>query len=79
LTSVLNPVITTGLSGRSPRLSSRACVIMRGPEVRVDRRDDRLDDEPPPVLGSWKRLYAAVLLNALFVMALVFVFSRWPY
>jgi hypothetical protein len=52
---------------------------MRGPEVRVDRRDGRLDDDPPPVLGSWKRLYAAVLLNALVVMALVFLFSRWPY
>jgi hypothetical protein len=54
--------------------------MMRGPEVRVDRRDESPpDDEPPPVLGSWKRLYGAVLLNALLVMALVFVFSRWRY
>lgn len=46
----------------------------------MDRRDDApAVDEPPPVLGSWTRLYAAVIVNALAVMALVFVFSRWRY
>jgi hypothetical protein len=48
------------------------------PEDRgVDRPAD--DEEAPPVLGTWKRLYGAVVLNALLVMALVFVFSRWRY
>jgi hypothetical protein len=47
------------------------------PEFRGD--DPAADDEAPPVLGSWKRLYGAVLLNALLVMALVWVFSGWPY
>ena len=45
-----------------------------------ERPDDRpADEEAPPVLGSWQRLYAAVVLNALLVMALVSVFSRWRY
>jgi len=30
-------------------------------------------------LGSWGRLYTAVLLTALVVMVLAFLFSRWPY
>jgi hypothetical protein len=30
-------------------------------------------------LGSWGRLYAAVLVTALVVMVLAFLFSRWPY
>ena len=54
--------------------------MMRGPEVPVDRPEDHpADEEPPPVFGTWPRMYAAVLLNALLVMALVFVFSRWRY
>ncbi len=56
--------------------------MIRGPERPVPefRADDRpADDEGPPVLGTWKRLYGAVILNALLVMALVYVFSRWRY
>ncbi len=36
-------------------------------------------DDQPPLLGSWRRLYLAVLLNALLVMALIAAFSagRW--
>jgi hypothetical protein len=30
-------------------------------------------------LGSWRRLYGAVLATALGVMVLAFLFSRWPY
>jgi hypothetical protein len=46
----------------------------------VDRPEDRVaGEEPPPVFGTWRRIYAAVLLNALLVMALVYVFSRWRY
>lgn len=36
------------------------------------------DDQAPP-LGSWARLYSAVLLTALLVMALIGVFSAWQY
>jgi hypothetical protein len=46
----------------------------------VDRLDDRVaSEDPPPLFGTWKRIYAAVVLNAILVMALVFLFSRWPY
>jgi hypothetical protein len=45
----------------------------------VDRPDDRVASEEPPLFGTWKRIYAAVVLNAILVMALVFLFSRWPY
>ena len=47
------------------------------PEDRAVERS--ADEEAPPVLGSWKRLYGAVVLNALLVMVLVYVFSRWRY
>ncbi len=41
--------------------------------------EDRAPDERVPVFGTWPRIYAAVILNALVVMALVALFSRWPY
>jgi hypothetical protein len=37
------------------------------------------DDEPVPVFGTWPRIYAAVIVSALTVMALVAVFSAFPY
>ncbi len=32
-----------------------------------------------PLFGSWRTLYAAVILCALMVMALLALFSRWPF
>jgi hypothetical protein len=37
------------------------------------------DDERVPLFGTWPRIYAAVLLNAVVIMALIYLFSRWPY
>ena len=37
------------------------------------------DDERVPLFGTWPRIYAAVVLSALTVMALVAVFSAFPY
>ena len=37
------------------------------------------DDERVPLFGTWPRIYAAVILCALAVMALVAVFSAFPY
>jgi hypothetical protein len=37
------------------------------------------DDEAVPVFGTWTRIYVAVLVNLLLVMAALLVFSRWPY
>jgi hypothetical protein len=36
-------------------------------------------DEPVPLLGSWARLYAAVLASALAVMGLLALFSHWSW
>ena len=35
------------------------------------------DEEPPPILGSWKRLYALVLLNLALLIALFYLFTKW--
>ena len=37
------------------------------------------DDERIPVFGTWPRIYAAVILCALFSMALIALFSGWPF
>lgn len=42
----------------------------RGP--RVDG-----DEEPPPLLGSWRALYAAVIGELLLVIVLCGALSRW--
>ena len=38
-------------------------------------------DEPErvPLFGSWRAIHAAVMLCALLVMALLALFSRWPF
>jgi hypothetical protein len=40
----------------------------------MDQEDDR-----PPLLGSWPRLYAAVVIWLAVVMAGIALFSRWPF
>ena len=40
-------------------------------------RKERADEEPPPILGSWKRLYALVLLNLAALILLFWLFTRW--
>ena len=37
------------------------------------------DDERVPLFGTWTRIYAAVLLNLVLMMAALLLFSRWPY
>jgi hypothetical protein len=37
------------------------------------------DDDDVPVFGTWRRIYAAVVVSALVVMALVALFSRWEF
>jgi len=41
--------------------------------------EDPAAEEPPPILGSWPRVYAAVLLIEMVVVALIALFSRWRY
>ena len=37
------------------------------------------DDERVPIFGTWPRIYAAVILCELAVMALIALFSSWKY
>jgi hypothetical protein len=42
---------------------------------------DRRAPEPPevPLFGTWRAIHGAVVLCALAVMALLALFSRWPF
>ena len=42
-------------------------------ETRIPLRTE----EPPPVGGSWRNLYAAVLLNLAALVALFYLFTRY--
>jgi hypothetical protein len=37
------------------------------------------DDGPVPLFGTWRAIHAAVIACALGVMALLALFSRWPF
>ena len=37
------------------------------------------DQDPVPIFGTWLAIYTAVVVCAVVVMALVAVFSSWPY
>jgi hypothetical protein len=37
------------------------------------------EPERVPLFGSWRAIHAAVILCALAVMALLALFSRWPF
>jgi hypothetical protein len=37
------------------------------------------DDERVPIFGTWPRIYAAVILCELAVMALIAAFSHWKF
>ncbi len=49
---------------------------MDAPPGRPPQPDD---DDPVPIFGSWRAIYAAVVVWALIVMGLVALFQRWPY
>lgn len=44
------------------------------PIVPPERPDDRV-----PLFGTWRAIHAAVAVCALAVMALLALFSRWPF
>ena len=41
-----------------------------------DARGPHYAEEPPPFVGSWKTLYAAVLVNLAALVALCYLFTR---
>lgn len=40
------------------------------------RGHSQTEEEPPPFGGSWKNLYAAVLINLAALVALFYLFTR---
>jgi hypothetical protein len=38
--------------------------------------DDTVDEEKPPLLGSWKKIYLVVLLNLFALIILFYFFSK---
>jgi hypothetical protein len=36
-------------------------------------------DGDVPLFGTWRRIHGAVVVSALVVMALLALFSRWPF
>lgn len=49
--------------------------VLEGALVIDDEPDGA--DEPPPILGSWTRLYALVLLNLVVLIAAFTAFTRY--
>jgi hypothetical protein len=41
------------------------------------RGSDPAPDEPPPLLGTWHRLYALVIVELLLCAALLYALARW--
>ncbi|HET6335187.1 MAG TPA: hypothetical protein VFG30_18310 [Polyangiales bacterium] len=35
------------------------------------------DEDPPPILGSWQRLYALVVIELLLCAGLLYLLARW--
>ena len=48
---------------------------MSNQNIEINRSADSAE-EPPPVFGTWQRLYFLVLLNLVVLIALFFLFSR---
>ena len=38
---------------------------------------DEQPEEPPPLLGSWRRLYALVLIELLLTVLALYALARW--
>jgi hypothetical protein len=60
---------------------SRQAGLPEGSLADDQRESDPHDDEhqPVPLFGTWRRIYAAVLLNLAVMLVLLYLFSRWPY
>lgn len=44
----------------------------------MDERQQRgADNEPPPFLGSWRNLYAGVIIILMLIIIAVYAFSRF--
>ncbi len=41
---------------------------------RIENKE--IDQEKPPILSSWKRLYTVVLLNLVLLIVLFYIFTK---
>jgi hypothetical protein len=55
--------------GQEPVTAKKASTAERGAP----------DDERVPFFGTWRTIYAAVIVCAAAVMVLLALFSRWPF
>jgi hypothetical protein len=37
---------------------------------------DKNTEEPPPIFGSWKKLYSIIILNVFILIVLLYFFSQ---
>jgi hypothetical protein len=58
------------------RTKTRAAKSLAAHDRAVAGRRPHAAEEPPPFGGSWKTLYAAVLLNLAALVALFYLFTR---
>jgi len=48
------------------------------PQTPLDHKTPQADDEPPPFLGTWRRIYAFVLIHlALWIVVFYFLTERF--
>jgi hypothetical protein len=48
------------------------------PQTPPDHKTPQADDEPPPFLGTWRRIYAFVLIHlALWILVFYFFTERF--
>jgi hypothetical protein len=62
-------------SAVNPRFLSVKCAAPRG-KLRFMPQSGQVPDEPPPFLGSWRRVYIAVIVYLALIIAGFFLFTR---
>jgi hypothetical protein len=45
--------------------------------VKIRLPAEAYDNEPPPILGTWSRIYTVVLLWLVFVIGVCYAFTRY--
>ena len=59
----------------TPRQNALSCAMLHSPFMPAPRA--QMPDEPPPFLGTWPRVYAAVLIYLATLIVLFYCFTRF--
>jgi hypothetical protein len=62
------------VSGDEPH-DNRAAVSSNEPSAAISGEPPA--DEPPPILGSWRRLYVTLLLELVLTVLILYALARW--